>query len=414
MDLLFKAEEAVKKDLCDHCLGRLFALLGHGLTNKERGKALRVYLAMASSTADDKIEVTREPEECAVCHNLFDELDKFASLIAQEFEPYDYDTFLVGTRIDPEIIENEEKLWTELDITTSAPIKSELNREIGKRVYDKVDAEVDLEVPDIKGIIDTRFDTVEVEISPLFVYGRYMKLSREIPQTQWNCKDCWGRGCMKCGFTGKMYETSVEEIIGEPLLDMALGDDFTLHGMGREDIDAKMLGDGRPFIMEIKNPVKREVDFDGLKEEISKDGRVEVGKLRLTNRDKVKEIKAAAADKSYRAEIRIEGDIERGKFKKGIDSLKGTEISQRTPSRVSHRRSDKVRKRKVYDISLESFEDNRAVITLTCQAGTYVKELIHGDQGRTQPNLAEELGTECTVDELDVLEVHYKYEDVVQ
>ncbi len=414
MDLLPKAEEAVKKDLCDHCLGRLFALMGHGLTNKERGKALRVYLAMASSTEDNKVEVTEEPEECSVCYNLFDELDKFASLTAEKLEPYDYDTFLVGTRIDPEIIENEEKLWTELDITTSAPIKSELNREIGKKVDDQVDAEADLEVPDIKGIIDTRFDTVEVEISPLFVYGRYRKLSREIPQTQWNCKDCWGRGCIKCGFTGKMYETSVEEIIGEPLLDVVLGDDFTLHGMGREDIDAKMLGNGRPFVMEIKNPVKRDIDFDSLQKEVSKDGRVEIDKLRLTDRKKVREIKAAGVDKSYRVEIRIEGEIERGKFKKGIESLKGTELSQRTPSRVSHRRSDKVRKRKVYDISLENFDDNEAVITLTCQAGTYVKEFINGDQGRTQPNLAEVLGKECTVKKLDVLEVHYKYEDVVQ
>ena len=32
------------KPLCDNCFGRQFALLGHGLTNQERGKAIKLFL----------------------------------------------------------------------------------------------------------------------------------------------------------------------------------------------------------------------------------------------------------------------------------------------------------------------------------------------------------------------------------
>jgi tRNA U54 and U55 pseudouridine synthase Pus10 len=35
-----------------------------------------------------------------------------------------------------------------------------------------------------------------------------------------------------------------------------------------------------------------------------------------------------------------------------------------------------------------------------------VKELIHGDRGRTQPSMTELLGKPCDVVELDVQEVH--------
>jgi len=36
-----------------------------------------------------------------------------------------------------------------------------------------------------------------------------------------------------------------------------------LHGMGREDVDARMLGRGRPFIIEIKEPRRRHFDLGG-------------------------------------------------------------------------------------------------------------------------------------------------------
>ncbi len=407
MEVLKKVEKALEKDLCDHCLGRLFAQLGHGVTNEERGKALRIVHAMMETTEEKRENVPEEAGTCETCENLFDELNKFAELVSEELNKFEFEDFLVGSRIDPEIEEREEKLWTELNLNTAEQIKSEINREVGKKIQEMIDKEVDLEKPDIKAIIDTRFDSIEIEISPLFIYGRYKKLDRNIPQTRWPCKRCRGKGCEKCDGTGKMYETSVEEIIGDPLVKAFSGDDFTLHGMGREDIDAKMLGDGRPFVLEIKNPKKRYKDLEKSEEKINKSDAVKVSSLRVTEREKVIEIKQARSDKSYKVKMGMKEAVDRTKFKKVLDELRCKDISQKTPSRVSHRRSDKVRKRRIKEIGLLSLDNKEAILKITSEAGTYIKEFIHGDDGRTQPNLSDELSTRCEVKELDVLKIHY-------
>lgn len=406
MDISKTAEEALERNLCDHCLGRLFAQLGHGVTNEERGKSLRIAYAMFG-TDEERKEVPEETEECELCGDLFDEVDKFAEIIVEELEEFEFNDFLIGSRIDPEIEENEEKIWTDLDLTTAEPIKAEVNREVGKIVQKEIGKEVNLEDPDIKGILDTRFDSVEIEISPLFVYGRYKKFDRGIPQTRWICKRCRGKGCEKCGGTGKMYETSVEEIIGAPLLEMTSGEDFTLHGMGREDIDAKMLGNGRPFVIEIKEPRKRRIDLEDFKAEVNSSEKVQISSLKMTDKSKVEEIKKAGSDKAYRVKINLGDEIERAKFKKVLDELRGQELSQRTPVRVDHRRSDKIRKRRIKELELESLDDGETVLVTTCEAGTYVKEFVHGDQGRTEPNLAEKLDTSCEIEKLDVIKIHY-------
>ena len=50
MDLLENAFEMVRKySLCDHCLGRQFALLGYNLENTKRGQALKLVLVLHSS-----------------------------------------------------------------------------------------------------------------------------------------------------------------------------------------------------------------------------------------------------------------------------------------------------------------------------------------------------------------------------
>ena len=52
------------------------------------------------------------------------------------------------------------------------------------------------------------------------------------------------------------------------------------------------------------------------------------------------------------------------------------------------------------------FDDDEVQITLRCEAGTYVKELIHSDEGRTSPSVKSVIGRECEVIWLDVEEIH--------
>ena len=94
-----------------------------------------------------------------------------------------------------------------------------------------------------------------------------------------------------------------------------------------------------------------------------------------------------------------------------IEKLEGVNLAQRTPERVAHRRADLVRRRKVIetrDARVDINDEGNIYVefTLRCESGTYVKETVHGDDGRTQPSIASLIKAKCTVEWLDVGDIH--------
>ena len=183
-----------------------------------------------------------------------------------------------------------------------------------------------------------------------------------------------------------------------------------LHGAGREDIDARMIGTGRPFILEVVSPKRRTGDLPSVEAAInqSAQGRVTVELVRWTERNEVETLKSNKAHKKYRIIVGVEGAPSPDEFAKAVKSLSGVIIHQRTPERVAHRRADKIRERRVLAIECTGEEDGRYTVEVTGEAGLYIKELISGDNGRTQPSLSEALGFSARVTSLDVVLVEEK------
>ena len=102
-------------------------------------------------------------------------------------------------------------------------------------------------------MVDFKNGEIETQINPIFIESRYRKLIRGIPQTKWPCSKCKGKGCESCNQTGKMYAETVEELISEDAIKAANGTGAKFHGAGREDIDVKMLGSGRTFVLKLKS-----------------------------------------------------------------------------------------------------------------------------------------------------------------
>ena len=203
-----------------------------------------------------------------------------------------------------------------------------------------------------------------------------------------------------------MYETSVEEVVAAPVLAQTGGTGHALHGMGREDVDALMLGNGRPFVLEVSRPRQRTVDLREVGRSVNESGIVEVEGLRASTRDEVVALKEDRADKTYRVRVRFEAPLAAAKLKEGMAALAGARIAQRTPTRVSHRRADLVRHRTLKGLELLRADEREADVLITAEAGTYVKEVLHGDGGRTVPSLAALTGVPCEVLELDVVQIH--------
>lgn len=343
--------------------------------------------------------------------------------------------------------------------------------------------------------------SVEVSrVSPLIIAGRYVKLCRKLPQTPWILDG------------ERKLETSVEELIAAPVVSaFGPGTKYNFVSSGREDIDVRCLGLGRPFMLEISNYAHTLVSMLTAEGKHLGDGtpRVDAGDNAKINTDStdVGELFPAPGDLSWMARrINLSTDrrvfvrdlqvmpiasanasLKQGEFKKskryravcwcsdgGLSTerihrleaalrvlsglpaekstlqwpplsiatglrhstnfieLPGWEINQLTPIRVLHRRTLACRQRKIQWVRLADFcsavaedapfelQDFRVwagqypteelfLLELCCEAGTYVKELVHGDFGRTQPNLSSLLG--CPVDllALDVVAVDHDW-----
>ncbi len=385
--------------ICDDCLGRQFAKCSTNLTNKQRGSALRIVAAMINGEPFNHAEDQEPNVSCWVCGGLFAQLSTWVHECLDALEGMEFSTFLIGTKLSGRLAENEEIIWAESKTTTAEPLKSALNREVGKRVEALTGSRVDFQTPDVLLLIDLGRGRVDAQIRPLFLYGRYNKFVRGIPQTRWPCRECGGRGCQRCGNLGKMYPESVQEIVGAHVLHASAGTDTVFHGAGREDIDALMLGTGRPFVLEITSPRKRELDLQTLETAINtSQAKVAVTGLQFTDHKEVVKLKNTVSDKVYRLKVIYEDPVDPKKLEAALKRLQG-EIEQATPQRVVHRRADLKRYKRVYSATVKGDE-----IVIRCEGGLYVKELISGDNGRTNPNLSALIGTRAVVNELDVLE----------
>lgn len=388
--------------ICDHCLGRMFGKSSHGLSNEERGRSLRISLALSKN-----VPYQREENTCWICGNLFDKTKVWAERIKEAIKPYEHKTILVGCKVPPLVTESEEMIWTDLSLLNPEPIKAEFNRETGKAVSAITGSDVDFKRPDIVILCDLSTEDIEIQVNSLYIYGRYFKYERGIPQTRWFCRECRGKGCERCGFTGKMYQDSVEELIGRPITAACSASDAILHGAGREDIDARMIGTGRPFVLEIAEPKIREVSLKELEALVNKsaENRVAITLDHISDRHEVETLKSGKAHKKYSILVEVDGDFSINDVQSALDGLKGMTINQRTPDRVSHRRADLVRKRQCLDIECIGVEDGMFRITILGDAGLYIKELISGDNGRTQPSFSEKIGCPARVTSLDVIMV---------
>ena len=400
-----KRDALVEEGLCDHCLGRQFAQLGHGLENYERGAICR----KIDEIDEDSFIRENIPEdagpggECEVCKGVFEKLEHWTDLVEDSFERYQLDTFLIGIRPPKDVLEAEEDLWEDYGLEWVEPIKTELSRLIGKRIEERMGIEVDFERPDINAIIEMEEskDRVEMQVNSLLIYGQYNKYSREIPQTEWHCRNCRGSGCEECDWTGKQYPTSVQEEIQDPFMRETKGIEAKFHGGGREDVDAKCIG-RREFVLEIIEPLNRDLNLEKLQEEVNEStDKVEVFDIQYTHKDKAADIKQKHADKEYRAEVETEQKISEEDLE-NISEVVG-EVEQDTPERVEHRRAEKTRRREVYEVEWEKTGEKEFELKVKAEAGTYIKELIHGDEGRTQPNISDLIGTQAECRQLDVI-----------
>ena len=412
----------IAPDLCDSCLGRQFARVLPIEPNEGRGKRIR---AESGSS---------RPAACGLCEDLLGRVPTWVELSRAACKEHEFATFLVGCVLFGEVKAREQAIHAQLlaldegrlsskhEAKGNSPswtpgewLKTEINREIGRRIEAATGRKVNFERPEMTFRVDTRFDHVELQPADLFARGRYRKFVRDLPQTRWPCRACNGLGCRQCDGKGKTYEASVEELVAAPVVRASGAEAEAFHGMGREDIDARSLGTGRPFILELKRPRRRTLDWGSLQAEINaaNAGRVEVEGLAVAGPADAARYKAADPDKTYHAVCMPQSAVAKEDLEAAATKLSGVSLEQRTPQRVAHRRSDLVRRRTVQIVKVLEFAPERFMLEIRADSGTYIKEFVSGDEGRTLPSLSAALGTPVRVTELDVVDVDWHENEAI-
>ena len=500
----------VRIGCCNPCLGRLGGKKRYEQTIEQSGEEIRGIVEKGNSHLT---KIREEIPLCPFCENLFEEVELLTDIIYDSISPYQFKRLQLGARFPKSQIEEEDSQRKRYGSGGCDGLKTGLVAQIAKRLNQRLEGVTLVnDKPQILALIDVLTLSVDLDVRAHYMYGRYRKLERGIPQTRWPCRACKGRGCERCEMTGLQYQKSVQDLIGNPLLSVFGSKEHAFHGMGREDIDVRCMGRGRPFVIEMKEPRLRIADPVELMKMINDnaEGSIDITSLRDSTRSEVVRLKETPAEKSYTIRFKLmplneaeytvltapldltkenkgrsknkrkrRGDNKRdntkplpteietenvkpGKDKlstmkkaelvalcveygvkksgtkdelierilnveepvvetfdlpeddfiiKSILSLEGVKLAQRTPERVAHRRADLVRRRTVFEVHqpvVEMMEDGSREIevTMRCESGTYVKETVHGDSGRTQPSIASLLKAKCEVIWLDVGDIH--------
>ncbi|KAH8377231.1 hypothetical protein KR093_004331 [Drosophila rubida] len=231
------------------------------------------------------------------------------------------------------------------------------------------------------------------------VAGRYRKLSRELSHTPWV-------------LNGKrIMEDSIEEIIirnvGSHFSETP--EKITFMSSGREDVDVRCLGKGRPFVLEIPNArcgSLTRTQALAMEQAVDATGTVSIHNLQLVPREELTHIKTGEEQKRkyYRALCVLEQPATLEILQK-LQISESFDIQQKTPIRVLHRRPLHTRPRTIFGVKARVQRENPRllVIDVVSQAGTYIKELVHGEFGRTAPSLSSIIGQPMDILALDVV-----------
>lgn len=333
-----------------------------------------------------------------VCGGLSLDLDASAAQLLRKAseEGYIYSTFRVNVRFR-----------SDLPHEPLVKVKSRIKRGLGLRMEASSGKVVDTTSPELEFTLNLPSRRLELESRPVYLEGRYRKLVRYISQAKWVCRSCGGRGCLDCGFRGRHFSASVEELVTTPVSVFLKSTPVYLHAGGREDVDVRALGKGRPFVLEACDPRRRDFSAAELEEYINAYAQpfVEVELSKLTTRERVAELKQSSErnQKLYTGLVVFQHSVNLPDT--GL-TLRDIELVQLTPLRMLGNRADLARRKRIFKMVLKPVDLRKAEFELVCQGGTYVKEFISGDDGRTMPNLSQIMGTQARCLELDLVDVY--------
>ncbi|WP_268541090.1 tRNA pseudouridine(54/55) synthase Pus10 [Candidatus Nitrosotenuis cloacae] len=362
-------------DLCDYCLGRLYAKKLKLKSNQRLGKKLRKSLKTKGT-------------KCYICKNVFESLPYYVEKMADVSGDYEFKTFLVGAKLKPSILDRDDHIRSQYRLKGIDAVKTNVTRELSRLFSQKTKKKIQPSDPDVVFMADFKQESCSVHSKPISFFGRYTKEVRDIPQKQKPCSNCQGKGCVTCGHHGMTEFDSVEGMISKFLFEKFGAVQAKITWIGGEDVTSTVSGSGRPFFVKLFNPKKRtphlqkkikleKITLHGLK----KIDRIPIGPIPFVSKTAL----LVVCERPISGELLLR-----------LDELQKSNIAV-------YETSGKRAEKKVQDVKYEMISGNSFVLHMTAEGGLPLKRLVSGEN--VFPNISDLLETKCRCEKFDFKDV---------
>jgi tRNA pseudouridine synthase 10 len=209
--------------------------------------------------------------ECNICSGLMQETDSIMLRISETLSnDYNFNTFLIGATLPAKLLEKEDRIRARLKIRGRENIKSQLTRNLRKMFTEMTKKQIDFLHPDLMINLQFQRDTgldIDIKMRPLIMLGRYIKNNRGMPQRSGGEHNSGNElslqrqsfpsvnlaprlGSVIC----TSEDSSIQSIISREILRVTKGEGLKFSWIGSEDENSLVLGSGRPFFVQIRNP----------------------------------------------------------------------------------------------------------------------------------------------------------------
>ena len=232
-------------DLCEYCTGRIISKIAGKPPSKFLGKK---YLKKLGKS---------DHKTCYICKNIFGSLELVLSNIFEKSSHFDFKTFHLGITLKPSFLERDDYLKSKFKIKGIENVKFAIAKELAKKISRRTNSKRITDDPDLFIQANFKDESCILRAKPMFVYGRYNKKIRKLPQKQGLCRSCNGIGCHNCDFKGIENLQSIEGKISNLFIKKFDCNQVKINWIGGEDQSSLVLGRGRPFFAKLLNPKKR-------------------------------------------------------------------------------------------------------------------------------------------------------------
>ena len=336
-------------DLCEYCTGRMIS--------KSVGKSPSKFLGKKYIK-----KFTKYPnKKCYICKNVFDRLDTTLSSILEKSSNHNFQTYNLGILVKPSFLERDDYLKSKYKFKGIENIKFGIAMELAKKISKRTNSKRITADPDLFIQVNFKDESCTLRAKPMFVYGRYNKKIRKLPQKQELCISCNGIGCHNCNFKGKENVVSIEGKISNFFINKFNANQVKINWIGGEDRSSLVLGNGRPFFAKILNPknrnqiLRKSFDLNGV-------SLSELKKLSLQPKGTI----------SFKSEVSITIYT-----KKPISSNQLKKLKTLENTRINDVSKDKKNTQKqIYKLNYKKLKKNSFILDLIVDGGISIKSFI--------------------------------------